>query len=100
MSRLCGRIVMFEKLLRSAFDAGSEVFVYMNGFNSPLRGRVQDIDEAFFTLFQNGKFGTILWAFRLSDVLSCGLLVGPPIDEVAVGVGRGEEEVSCNDSDN
>lgn len=69
---------MFEQLLASAFDAGGEVFVYMKGFSNPLRGRIQDINGEYFTLFQNGKFGTILWAFRFSDVLSCGLLVGPP----------------------
>jgi hypothetical protein len=74
---------MFEKLLKSAFDSGGEVFVYMNGFNHPLRGRVQDMDGDYFTLFQNGRSGTILWAFRLHDMLSCGLLVGPPVSECA-----------------
>lgn len=75
---------MFEQLLRSAFDGGGDVFVYMNGFKSPLRGRIQDIGPEYFTLFQSGKFGTVLWAFRLSDVLSCGLLVGPPIESDAL----------------
>jgi hypothetical protein len=70
---------MFEKLLKSAFDAGGEVFIYMNGFPNPLRGRVQDMGDDYFTFFQNGRSGTILWAFRLEDVLSCGLIVGPPI---------------------
>ncbi len=74
---------MFDQLLASAFDSGGEVFVYMKGFSSPLRGRIQDIQDEFFTLFQNGKFGTILWAFRFSDILSCGLLVGPPIGDLA-----------------
>lgn len=87
---------MFEKLLNSAFDAGGEVFVYMNGFSSPLRGRVQDIEGDFFTLFQNGKFGTILWAFRLSDVLSCGLLVGPPVDESSLLAHDASAEVPFN----
>jgi hypothetical protein len=77
---------MFEKLLNSAFDAGADVFVYMNGFGNPLRGRVQDIEGEYFTLFQNGKAGTVLWAFRLSDVLSCGLLVGPPQEVVRATV--------------
>lgn len=70
---------MFEKLLKSAFDAGTDVFVYMNGFSNPLRGRVQDMSDDSFTFFQNGRGGTILWAFRMEDVLSCGLIVGPPI---------------------
>jgi hypothetical protein len=69
---------MFEKLLKSAFDGGGEVFVYMNGFSNPLRGRIQDMGDDYFTFFQNGRNGTILWAFRLEDVLSCGLIVGPP----------------------
>lgn len=81
---------MFEKLLTSAFDAGGEVFVYMNGFNNPLKGRIQDIDGDYFTFFQSGKAGTILWAFRMSDVLSCGLLVGPPSQEIPV---------ACDDAD-
>jgi hypothetical protein len=72
---------MFEKLLRSAFDGGSEVFVFIKGFNNPLRGRVQDMEGDYFSFFQNGKNGTILWAFRKKDVLSCGLLVGPPCHE-------------------
>ncbi|HEY9686691.1 MAG TPA: hypothetical protein V6C52_06930 [Coleofasciculaceae cyanobacterium] len=91
---------MFEKLLKSAFDSGGDVFVYMNGFNNPLRGRVQDMDDAFFTLFQNGKFGTILWAFRLSDVLSCGLVVGPPVNEEEVYVDESEENVPYTEPDN
>ncbi len=72
---------MFESLLKSAFDAGGDIFVYINGFNNPLRGRVQDLNETHFTLFQNGRCGTVLWAFRLTDLISCGLLVGPPIDD-------------------
>jgi len=92
---------MFEKLLKSAFDSGGEVFVYINGFNNPLRGRIQDIDGEFFTFFQSGKNGTILWAFRMSDVLSCGLLVGPPIQEAAIADESVEaEEISYNESDN
>lgn len=92
---------MFEKLLKSAFDAGGEVFVYINGFNNPLRGRIQDIDGEFFTFFQSGKNGTILWAFRMSDVLSCGLLVGPPIREALLADESAEaEEISYNESDN
>ena len=96
---------MFDKLLTSAFDSGSEVFVYMKGFSNPLRGRIQDIDGKFFTLFQNGKSGTILWAFKFSDILSCGLLVGPPSesalafsfedeDEAAEVTSSGEEGVA------
>jgi hypothetical protein len=91
---------MFEKLLKSAFDSGGDVFVYMNGFNNPLRGRVQDMDESFFTLFQNGKFGTILWAFRLSDVISCGLMVGPPVNEDADYADKSEENVPFTETDN
>jgi hypothetical protein len=89
---------MFEKLLQSAFDSGADVFVYMNGFNNPLRGRVQDIDSEYFTLFQSGKSGTILWAFRMADVLSCGLLVGPPIEKAVLNdtvEESAEEDVNC-----
>jgi hypothetical protein len=74
---------MFEMLLKSAFEAGGDVFVYMNGFSSPLRGRIQDINQEFFTFFQSGKQGNVLWAFRMSDMISCGLLVGPPGDDDA-----------------
>ena len=77
---------MFQKLLKSAFDAGGEVFVYVNGFSNPLRGRVQDMGDDYFTFFQSGRSGTILWAFKLEDVLSCGLIVGPPT------AGEGEED--------
>lgn len=94
---------MFEKLLKSAFDSGGEVFVYMNGFNNPLRGRIQDMQDEHFTLFQDGRAGTILWAFRLSDILSCGLLVGPPTgggEIMAMAGDADEEEEVYNDSDN
>lgn len=95
---------MFDQLLASAFDSGGEVFVYMKGFNSPLRGRIQDINGEFFTLFQNGKFGTILWAFRFSDIISCGLLVGPPIGDMAEVGAESEAQASelpyHNESDN
>lgn len=69
---------MFETLLKSALETGGEIFVYLKGFNNPFRGRVMDLDNDHFTLFQNGRHGTVLWAFRLPDVTSCGLLVGPP----------------------
>lgn len=85
---------MFEKLLKSAFDAGGDVFVYMNGFSNPLRGRIQDMDGDYFTLFQSGKYGTVLWAFRLSDVLSCGLLVGPPIHPVPTAVAQSVNDLA------
>jgi hypothetical protein len=88
---------MFEKLLKSAFDAGGDVFVYMNGFSNPLRGRVQDMEGEYFTLFQNGKGGTILWAFRLSDVLSCGLLVGLPLSDMPVAVAQALEGTMSDD---
>lgn len=91
---------MFEKLLKSAFDSGGEVFVYMNGFGNPLRGRVQDIEGEYFTLFQNGRFGTILWAFRLADVLSCGLLVGPPISAEEAPVAGASEILPFIEPDN
>ncbi|WP_373531602.1 hypothetical protein [Vampirovibrio sp.] len=75
---------MFEMLLKSAFESGGDVFVFMHGFSSPLRGRVQDLNDEFFTFFQTGKQGNVLWAFRISDMISCGLLVGPPLDEQAL----------------
>lgn len=76
---------MFTTLLQSACDTGGEIFVYVHGLGNPLRGRVVDMNEQHFTLFQNGRHGTVLWAFKLADVLSCGLLVGPPT------CGAGEE---------
>jgi hypothetical protein len=70
---------MFEKFLKTAFDSGSDAFVFINGFAHPLRGRVQDLEEDYFTFFQSGRSnGTVLWAFRKEDILSCGLIVGPP----------------------
>lgn len=91
---------MFETLLQSAFDSGGEVFVYMNGFSSPLRGRVQDFSNDYFTFFQGGKQGNVLWAFRMSDVISCGLLVGPPGESSeAVVRSLGSEDVSYRESD-
>lgn len=94
---------MFEKILKSAFDAGGEIFVFMNGFSTPLKGRVQDIDGEHFTFFQNGKSGTILWAFRLSDVLSCGLLVGLPEKNAVVAGPDADTDgdvVTFNESEN
>lgn len=96
---------MFEKILRPAFDAGTEVFVFVNGFAHPLRGRIQDMADDHFTFFQSGRSGTVLWAFKLEDVLSCGLIVTPPStgDEVEVPDEVTEEESSLgyfNESDN
>ncbi len=72
---------MFDKLLQSAFNTGGEVFVYLSGFSSPFRGRITDINDECFSLFQNGRYGTVIWAFRKVDLISCGLLVGPPSEE-------------------
>ena len=91
---------MFEMLLKSAFEAGGEVFVYMHGFTNPLRGRVQDLNNEFFTFFQSGKQGNVLWAFRISDMISCGLLVGPPGDDVDFLARHAQaEDVSLNESE-
>ena len=91
---------MFETLLNSAYEAGSEVFVFMNGFANPLRGRVQDISSDYFTFFQTGKQGTVLWAFRMSDVISCGLLVGLPGEASSAPIREAQAEgVSFNESD-
>jgi len=93
---------MFEKLLKSAFDSGGEVFVFVKGFSNPLRGRVQDIEGSYFSFFQNGKNGTVLWAFRMKDVISCGLLVGPPAHEdlVLVDDEVDSDGIYLNESDN
>lgn len=91
---------MFETLLNSAFESGGEVFVYMNGFSSPLRGRVQDFSNDYFTFFQTGKQGNVLWAFRMSDVISCGLLVGPPGEASESLVPEAQaEDITYNESD-
>lgn len=92
---------MFETLLKSAYEAGGEVFVFMNGFANPLRGRVQDISSDYFTFFQSGKQGTVLWAFRMSDVISCGLLVGLPGEgsEIVARDAQQAEGVPFNESD-
>jgi hypothetical protein len=93
---------VFEKMLKAAFNDGGEVFVFIKGFTNPLRGRIQDMEGDYFSFFQNGKSGTILWAFRKKDVLSCGLLVGPPTHD---GLDFAEEELESdgiylNESDN
>lgn len=92
---------MFEMILKSAFDAGSEVVVYMNGFHSPLKGRVQDMNTEYFTFFQSGKQGNnVLWAFRLSDVISCGLLIGSPLEHSDRALqAELAEDISYNESD-
>lgn len=91
---------MFETLLKSAFESGGDIFVYMNGFSSPLRGRVQDFSADYFTFFQTGKQGNVLWAFRMSDVISCGLLVGTPGEIAEVCTKKAQAEgVSYNESD-
>lgn len=89
-------------MLKSAFDDGGEVFVFIKGFNNPLRGRIQDMEDEYFTFFQNGKNGTILWAFRKEDVLSCGLLVGPPLHDglEALEAEEDSDEIYLNESDN
>ena len=92
---------MFEKLLKSAFDDGGEMFVFMKGFSNPLRGRIQDLEADYFSFFQNGKHGTVLWAFRKKDLLSCGLLVGPPIhDDLEISESLDNDELYLNESEN
>ena len=92
---------MFEKLLNSAYEGGNEVFILMRGFNNPLRGRVQNIEGDYFSFFQNGKHGTVLWAFRQRDILSCGLLLGLPSHDLLETVESLEAEGSfLNESEN
>jgi hypothetical protein len=66
-------------MIRTAFDAGSDVAVYLKHLpHTRFHGRVQDIDDTFFSLYHAGEPEGWLWALRLEDVVACALIMGPP----------------------
>lgn len=69
---------MFQKMIESAFHSGAELIVHIRGQENAFRGTVSEFDGEFFTLFHQGCCHGALWAFRLSDVLTCALLVPMP----------------------
>lgn len=70
---------MFERMIREAFHSGSEVKVYIRGVpDTYFHGRVQDVDDAYFSLFHSGASHGVLWAFRLEDVAVCAMETRPP----------------------
>jgi hypothetical protein len=69
---------MIRKALNSAFETGSDVLIFLRGFPEAFKGRVQDIDDEYFSLLQSSKSSSVLLVFQLKDVLSCGLLLAPP----------------------
>ena len=70
---------MFDKILESAHGSGGDVLVQIkNHCCEQYRGRVQDLDAEYFTLFHSGPGGGVLWAFKREDIAFCGLIVEFP----------------------
>ncbi len=69
---------MIGKLIQMAYDSGNDIVICLKNSGDSFRGKIQDLDEDFFTLFQSNSSGGILWAFTKGDVESCGLTVNLP----------------------
>lgn len=69
---------MFYQLLKQAYESGNDVVLDHQHYGNMLRGRVYDLDDTHFTLFNSGAQGGILWAFRLEDIQYVGLVVDLP----------------------
>ncbi|MBO9538990.1 hypothetical protein J7643_00175 [bacterium] len=65
---------MFERMIREAFHSGCEAKVYIRGVpDTYFHGRVQDVEDGYFSLFHSGASRGMLWAFRFEDVAACAL---------------------------
>lgn len=84
---------MIKKVLSSAFETSSDVLIFLRGFPEAFKGRVQDIDDEYFSLLQSSKSSSVLLVFQLKDVLSCGLMLAPPSGYTE---GTSQEEANGN----
>lgn len=89
---------MIGKLLKMAHDSGNDIVVCLKNSGDSFRGKIQDLDRGFFTLFQSNSSGGILWAFSKDDVESCGLTVNLPGTREQEAV-ESEEESSSRRKD-
>jgi hypothetical protein len=70
---------MFNRILETAFDQGSEVILKIKSHScDSYIGKIQSLDIEFLTLFHSGEEGGILWAFKREDIAFCGLVVELP----------------------
>ena len=69
---------MIYKLLKTAFENGSEVIVETRYSMDGFKGRIIDLNKTSFTLFHSGMSGGMLWAFNIKDIATCGLVVELP----------------------
>jgi hypothetical protein len=76
---------MFQTLLKRAYDFGNEVVLDHAHYGNYLKGRVLDLDDTHFTLFNSGAQGGILWAFKQEDILYLGLVMEPPTTTLLEG---------------
>ena len=67
---------MQQRLLRMALDSEAEVALYVRDVPDVyFRGRIQDLDSEYVALFHPSEDEEgMLWAFRLTDVVGCGLV--------------------------
>jgi hypothetical protein len=81
-----------ETLITAACQAGSDVVIQLKqAKGDTYQGRIQSVTATGFTLFHSGPKGGILWAFRYTDVATCGLLVDMPPQDM--------EAMACIESD-
>jgi hypothetical protein len=75
---------MFQSLLKSARDSGSEVIVsFRIPCSDSFQGKIMDVHDDHFTLFHSGHGGGVLWTFAIADIAHCGLILDlPPISEL------------------
>jgi hypothetical protein len=67
-----------KTMIQSAYDAGSDIVVYIRGIQDVFRGTVRSIEQDTFTLFHNGCCNGMLWQFHFSDVLTVALVLPLP----------------------
>jgi|GEM_PF-2010170 len=77
---------MFDSILETALDQGSEVIIRIKSHAcDSYIGKIQSLDTEYFTLFHSGDEGGILWAFKRDDIAFMGLVVEVPEELKEIG---------------
>ncbi len=82
---------MFDKILETAHNTGTEIIVQVKDVCCDrYRGRVLELTEDYFSLFNSGTNGGVHWAFKRESIAFIGLVVKLPHSD--------ELELTCNTS--
>ena len=69
---------LLQSEMQAAYDNGSDVMVSVKNVDYPFRGKIVDLDHAYFSLFHSGATGGMRWTLRIDDVQGWAVVIDLP----------------------